>query len=169
MAFHRTFHAAIKGIQQDGLLVGGGARRNSGRAHIYLARTQIRQNEVVPGNRRLNPIEVVVALREAVADGLICFSTKAGAILSPYNISSAYIIHIRDTEKDIILWSRSNATKVIRRAPAASREGVPTTAPGTSADPEEGAPRRGRARGRGRRGDCEPRAASGSSAGKHPN
>ena len=66
MAFHRTFHAAIKGIQQDGLLVGGGARRNSGRAHIYLARNQIRQNEVVPGNRRLNPIEVVVALREAV-------------------------------------------------------------------------------------------------------
>ena len=95
MAFHRTFHAAIKGIQQDGLLVGGGARRNSGRAHIYLARTQIRQNEVVPGNRRLNPLEVVVALREAVADGLICFTTKAGAILSPYNISSAYIVHIR--------------------------------------------------------------------------
>ena len=132
MAFHRTFHAAIKGIQQDGLLVGGGARRNSGRAHIYLARHQIRQNEVVPGNRRLNPIEVVVALREAVADGLICFTTKAGAILSPYNISSAYIVHIRDTEKDIILWSRSNATKVIPKAPPASREGVPTTAPAAS-------------------------------------
>ena len=30
MAYHRTFHAAIKGIQQDGLLVGGGALRNSG-------------------------------------------------------------------------------------------------------------------------------------------
>ena len=71
----------IQGIQKDGLVVGGGARRQSGRAHVYLARQQIRQGEIAPGNRRLNPIEIVIALRDAVADGLVCFTTKCGAIL----------------------------------------------------------------------------------------
>ena len=53
-------------------------------------------------------------------------------MLSPYNISSAYIVHIRDTEKDIILWSRSNATRAVPKAQQASREGVPSTAPAAS-------------------------------------
>ena len=45
----------------------------------------------------------MIALREAVAEGLVCFAVKSGAILSPYNISSAYIVHIHDTEKDVII------------------------------------------------------------------
>ena len=57
----------------------------------------------MPGNRRLNPIKKLIALREAVAEGLVCFAVKSGAILSPYNISSAYIVHIHDTEKDVII------------------------------------------------------------------
>ena len=124
MAYHRTYHAAIKGIQKDGLIVGGGARRDSGRAHVYLARQQIKHGEIVPGNRRLNPIEIVITLREAVADGLVRFTTKSGAILSPYNISSAYIVRIPDTEMDSSLWSRSNASRASPKAHPATREGI---------------------------------------------
>lgn len=42
-------------------------------------------------------------------------------------------MHICDTEKDIILWSRSNATRTTPTPPVTTREGMPTATPAGSA------------------------------------
>ena len=92
MAYHRTMRSHWKGIAKYGLLPGGGDTVNSGRAHVYLADKRYGEDGYRSGLRGKCPVEVKVALAQAVEAGII-FSTSAmdgimTAERSPVNSSS---------------------------------------------------------------------------------
>ena len=55
------------------------------------------------GARRQYPVEISVALRDAVRDGYVCFMTAAGAILSTQHLHPSYITTINDALNDKVL------------------------------------------------------------------
>ena len=71
MAYHRTMKSHWEGITKHGLIPGGGDEVNSGRAHVYLSEKRFGSDGYRSGLRGKCPIEVKVALRQAVEAGVI--------------------------------------------------------------------------------------------------
>ena len=70
--YHRTSRANWKSILDDGLVPGGGDRVSSGRAHrYYYADKRVADDQYASGVRAQRPIEIRVAMKEAVQAGLI--------------------------------------------------------------------------------------------------
>ena len=76
LAFHRTRPACWKRIIKEGLIQGGGEFVGSDRAHVYLAANRITETDYQSGLRGKHPIQLTIALKEAVDSGLI-FSRTA--------------------------------------------------------------------------------------------
>ena len=77
--YHRTMKGNWKGILRDGFVSGGGERVSLGRAHSYFSKVQVSDKKYVSGLRAERPIEIRVAMSEAVRSGVIFFKTSSDA------------------------------------------------------------------------------------------
>ena len=104
--YHRTTKGNWKGILKDGFVAGGGERNSSGRAHSYFSEIQVTEKEYISGLRAERPIEIRVAMAEAVRAGVLFFKTASDGILTTDVVPSQFIISIDDTEKKLNLYRR---------------------------------------------------------------
>ena len=108
--YHRTTKGNWKGILRDGFVAGGGERVSSGRAHSYFSEVQVSDKQYVSGLRAERPIEIRVAMSEAVRSGVIFFKTSSDGILTSDVVPSQFIISVDDTEKKTNLYRRHEDT-----------------------------------------------------------
>ena len=80
--YHGTTKGNWKGILRDGFVAGGGERISSGRAHSYFSKVQVSDKKYFSGLRAERPIEIRVAMSEAVRSGVIFFKTSSDGILT---------------------------------------------------------------------------------------
>ena len=124
VAFHRTRPARWKRIVKEGLTPGGGEFVGSDRAHVYyLAASRITETDYQSGLRGKHPIQLTIALREAVDSGLIFFKNRSGGIRTIDVVPPEFIISVENTESKSTLWTRVSASGLPDEAPAASGEG----------------------------------------------
>ena len=107
VVFHRTMKSSWKSIAQNGLIPGGGATVNSGRAHIYMAEHCIGTQGYRSGLRAKCPIEVKIAMRQAVEAGVIFSRTEMDGILCSERIPPQFLVSI--SEEGQVLWSRAES------------------------------------------------------------
>ena len=81
VVYHRTTKGNWKGIIENGFVAGGGERNSSGRAHSYFSEVRVDEKEYVSGLRAERPIEIRVAMAEAVKAGIVFFRTASDGIL----------------------------------------------------------------------------------------
>ena len=99
---YRTMWSHWKGIVKHGLLPGGGDTVNSGPADVYLSDKRLGADAYRFGRRGKCPVEVKVALAQAVeADVIFSRSSMEGIMTAPYIISIM--------EEDKMLWNRAGS------------------------------------------------------------
>ena len=108
--YHRTTKGNWKGILKDGFLAGGRERNSSGRAYSYFSEVRVNEKEYISELRAERPIEIRVAMAEAVKAGVIFFKTASDGILTSAVVPSQYIISVDDTEKKVNLYRRHEET-----------------------------------------------------------
>ena len=104
--YHRTTKGNWKGIVENGFLAGGGERNSSGRAHSYFSEVRVDEKEYISGLRAERPIEIRVAMAEAVRAGIVFFRTASDGILTSDVVPAQYIISVDDTVKKVNLYRR---------------------------------------------------------------
>ena len=82
VVYHRTTKGNWKGIIENGFVAGGGERNSSGRAHSYFSEVRVDEKEYVSVLRAERPIEIRVAMAEAVKAGIVFFRTASDGILT---------------------------------------------------------------------------------------
>ena len=106
VVYHRTTKGNWKGIIENGFVAGGGERNSSGRAHSYFSDVRVDEKEYVSGLRAERPIEIRVAMAEAVKAGIVFFRTASDGILTSDVVPPQYIISVDDTAKKVNLYRR---------------------------------------------------------------
>ena len=106
VVYHRTTKGNWKGIIENGFLAGGGERNSSGRAHSYFSEVRVDEKEYISGLRAERPIEIRVAMAEAVRAGIVFFRTASDGILTSDVVPAQYIISVDDTAKKANLYRR---------------------------------------------------------------
>ena len=115
LAYHRTRPACWKRIVKEGLIPGGGEFVGSDRAHVYLAANRITETDYQSGLRGKHPIQLTIALREAVDGGLIFFQNRSGGIMTVVDtVPPEYIIAVENTKSQSTLWTRVSAVRPSR-------------------------------------------------------
>ena len=94
----------------QGLIPGGGEFVGSDRAHVYLSGSRISDVGYQSGLRGKYSIQLTIASKEAVEDGLIFFKNRSGGIMTIDVIPPEYIILVENTDNKQSLWSRVSAT-----------------------------------------------------------
>ena len=112
IAYHRTNRSNWKSIAKNGLIPGGGDSVNSGRAHIYMSEYEYGKDGYRSGLRGKCPVEVKVAVGQAVKAGIIVAKTKMDGLITAERVPSAFLISIYDTEKKQMLWNRADSNIV---------------------------------------------------------
>ena len=107
IAYHRTMKSNWKSIAKNGLIPGGGDSVNSGRAHVYMSEHRIGTDGYRSGLRAKCPIEIKIAMKQAVEGGVIFSRTEMDGILSSERIPPQYIISISEDGK--VIWSRAES------------------------------------------------------------
>ena len=107
VAYHRTMRSNWKSIAKNGLIPGGGDTVNSGRAHVYMSQHRIGTDGFRSGLRAKCPVEIKIAMKQAVEGGVIFSRTEMDGILSSERIPPQYIIRI--SEDDKVIWSRAES------------------------------------------------------------
>ena len=105
VAFHRTMKSNWKSIAKSGRTPGGGDSVNSGRAHVYLSEARYGADGYRSGLRGQCPIEIKVALKQAVHGGVIFGRTGMDGIITSKKIPPQFIVSISDGDK--VLWTRA--------------------------------------------------------------
>ena len=118
--YHRTTRGNWKGILQEGFVPGGGDRVSSGRAHNYFSDKKVGEKDFISGVRAQRPIEIRVAMREAVASGLVFIRTTSDGILTKDVIPPQFILSIEDTENKTNLYVRQEAVEKVAKATGAT-------------------------------------------------
>ena len=98
VAYHRTNRSNWKSIAKHGLIPGGGDTVNSGRAHIYMSEYKYGDEGYRSGLRGKRPIEVKIAIGQAVK-----------GLITAEKIPSAYLVSIYDTERKQMLRNRADS------------------------------------------------------------
>ena len=101
-----------KSIAKNGLIPGGGDSVNSGRAHIYMSEYEYGKDGYRSGLRGKCPVEVKVAVGQAVKAGIIVAKTKMDGLITAERVPSAFLVSIYDTEKKQMLWNRADSNIV---------------------------------------------------------
>ena len=107
VAYHRTMRSHWKGIAKYGLLPGGGDTVNSVRAHVYLADKRYGEDGYRSGLRGKCPVEVKVALAQAVEASIIFSTSSMDGIMTAERIPSQFIISIMEGGK--MIWNRAES------------------------------------------------------------
>ena len=107
VAYHRTMKSNWKSIAKNGLIPGGGDSVNSGRAHVYMSQHRIGTDGYRSGLRAKCPVEVKIAMKQAVQGGVIFSRTEMDGILSSEKVPPQYIISISEDNK--VIWSRAES------------------------------------------------------------
>ena len=71
-------------------------------------------------------MQITVALKEAVEDGLIFFKNRSGGIMTIDTVPPEYIVLVEDTDSRSTLWSRVGASGLKEKSTAAEEEGSAT-------------------------------------------
>ena len=122
MIYHRTSRANWKSILDDGLVPGGGDRVSSGRAHrYYYADKRVADDQYAAGVRAQRPIEIRVAMKEAVQAGLIFIKTASDGILTKDSVPPQFILSVEDTDKKVSLYVRHDETEKAARTTGAEK------------------------------------------------
>ena len=103
VAYHHAQQSHWKSIAKSGLIPGGGDSVNSGRAHIYMSEVRYGEEGYRSGLRGKCPIEIKIALSQAVKGGIMIAKTKMDGLITSERVPSAYIVSIYDTEKKRML------------------------------------------------------------------
>ena len=74
--YHKTTRGNWKGILDSGFIPGGGDRVSSGRAHSYFSEARVEEGKYVSGLRADCPVEIRVAMQEAVRYGVVFIHRK---------------------------------------------------------------------------------------------
>ena len=85
---------------------------------MYLAASRITETDYQSGLRGKHPIQLTVALREAVDGGLIFFQNRSGGIMTVDTVPPEYIVSVENTESQSTLWTRVSAVGLPEAAPA---------------------------------------------------
>ena len=80
--YHRTTKSNWKGIIKSGVNPGGGDKVSSGHAHSYFSEVRVTESSYVSGPRADRPIEIRVAMAEAVKAGVIFIKAASEGILT---------------------------------------------------------------------------------------
>ena len=96
-----------KSIAKTGLIPGGGDSVNSGRAHVYMSQHRIGTDGYRSGLRAKCPIEIKIAMKQAVQGGVIFSRTEMDGILTSEKVPPQYIISIAEDNK--VIWSRAES------------------------------------------------------------
>ena len=107
VAYHRTMKSNWKSIAKNRLIPGGGDSVNSGRAHVYMSEHRIGTDGYRFGLRAKCPIEIKIAMKQAVEGGVIFSRTEMDGILSSERIPPQYIVSISEDGK--VIWSRAES------------------------------------------------------------
>ena len=107
VAYHRAMRSNWKSIAKHGLLPSGGDTVNSGRAYVYLSEKKYGTDGYPSGLRGKCPVEIKVALAQAVEGGVIFRRSAMDGIMTAERIPSQYIISI--TADDRMLWNRAES------------------------------------------------------------
>ena len=107
VAYHRTMKSNWKSIAKSGLIPGGGDSVNSGRAHVYMSQHRIGTDGYRSGLRAKCPIEIKIAMKQAVQGGVIFSRTEMDGILTSEKVPPQYIISIAEDNK--VIWSRAES------------------------------------------------------------
>ena len=106
VAFHRTMKSHWKNIAKCGLIPGGGESVNPGRAHVYLSEKRF-------GLRGKCPIEIKVAIKQAVQAGVIFSKSSMDRLMTAEKVPSQFIAaSVYETTSDTILWIWANSNLV---------------------------------------------------------
>ena len=121
VAYHRTMRSSWKSIAKHGLLPGGGDTVNSGRAHVYLSDKKFGTDGYRSGLHGKCPVEIKVALAQAVEGGVIFGRSAMDGIFGRSAISI--------TEEDKMPWNRAESnlepsTRERAADPVTPRSGV---------------------------------------------
>ena len=108
VAYHRTMRSNWKSIAKNGLIPGGGESVNSGRAHVYMSQHRIDTDGYRSGLRAKCPVEIKIAMKQAVEGGVIFSRTEMDGILTSERIPPQYIISISEDNIKVI-WSRAES------------------------------------------------------------
>ena len=95
VAVHRTMKSNWKSIAKSGLTPGGGDSVNSGRAHVYLSEARYRADGYRSGLRGQCPIEIRVALKQAVHGAVIFGRTEMDGIITSEKPTAIHRQHLR--------------------------------------------------------------------------
>ena len=107
VAYHRTMKSNWKSIAKSGLIPGGGDSVNSGRANVYMSEHRIGTDGYRSGHRAKCPIEIKIAMKQAVQGGAIFSRTEMDGILTSEKIPPQYITSIAEDNK--VIWSRAES------------------------------------------------------------
>ena len=111
---------AGKGFYKMVFIPGGGDRISSGRAHNYFADKQVGDKEYVSGVRAQRPIEIRVAMREAVTAGVVFIRTTSDGILTKDVVPPQFILSIEDVDNKSNLYARKEAVEKVAKATGAT-------------------------------------------------
>ena len=93
---------------------------SSGRAHNYFSDKKVGQEGFVSGVRAQRPIEVRVAMKEAVAAGLVFIRTTSDGILTKDVVPPQFIVSIEDTDSKTNLYVRRDTVEQAARTTGAT-------------------------------------------------
>eukprot|EP00435_Cladocopium_sp_Y103_P044790 s3323_g12.t1 len=65
--------------------------------------------DYISGLRGKNPVEIKVALAQAIEAGVVCFKIKMGGLFSAEAIPSQFLVSVLDTEQNQVLWTRAES------------------------------------------------------------
>ena len=112
MIYHHTTKANWKGIITGGFNPGGGDKvsSDSGRADSYFSEVRVTQGSYVSGLRAERPLEIRVAMAEAVNAGVIFIKTAPEGILIRDVVPAQFVLSVDDTERKVNLCRRHQET-----------------------------------------------------------
>ena len=101
-----------KSIAKSGLIPGGGDSVNSGRAHVYMSEHRIGTDGYRSGLRAKCPVEIKIAMKQAIQGDVIFSRTEMDGILTSKKVPPQYTISIAEDNKVILSRAESNLEKI---------------------------------------------------------
>ena len=105
--YHRATKLIGKGSSKAG---SGGDKVSSGPVRSYFSEVRVTEGSYVSGLRADRPIEIRVAMAEAVKAGLIFIKIASEGILPRDVVSAQCILSVEDTERKVNLYRRHQET-----------------------------------------------------------
>ena len=102
-------------------MLGGGERVSRGRAHSYFADKRVSDDQYISQVGAQRPVEIRVAMKEAVQAGMVFIKTVSDGILIKDVIPPHFVLSVEDTDKKSNLYIGKEETEKIAKETGAER------------------------------------------------